>query len=156
MTAEANTARKAYMRRYRIRNRDRINAKQREWRANNPEKTKEYRKAYWERKARVGNIRLPWSAYGITPERRKELVEIAKSGEYANMVFAAVLQAAHLAAGHIVYSVTNGIPYDYLEFHESLGRCTLGRTDFYGARRLFFHYLDVALKDAHGTLPIAE
>ncbi len=39
---------------------------------------------------------------------------------------------------------------DFLEFHDRLVRCPLGRTDFYGARRLFFYYLDVALKERKG------
>ena len=150
MTAEAYEARKAYMRQYRSRNRDAINARQREWRAQNLDRVKEYQRKYWERKAGAGNIRLPWLAYGITPERRKELTEIAKSDEYADMVLDAALKADRQAAGHIALSVTKGISYDFLEFHDRLGRCPLGRTDFYGARRLFFYYLDVALKERKG------
>ena len=40
-----------YMKRYRQENRERINAKQREWNAKNPDKAKAYRVAYWEKKA---------------------------------------------------------------------------------------------------------
>lgn len=40
-----------YMRKYRQENRERINAKQREWNAKNPDKVKAYSTAYWERKA---------------------------------------------------------------------------------------------------------
>ena len=40
-----------YMRKYRQENRERINAKQREWNAKNPDKVKAYCAAYWERKA---------------------------------------------------------------------------------------------------------
>ena len=40
-----------YMRKYRQENRERINAKQREWNAKNPDKVKAYSAAYWERKA---------------------------------------------------------------------------------------------------------
>lgn len=39
-----------YMRKYREQNRERINAKQREWNAKNPDKVKAYNEAYWERK----------------------------------------------------------------------------------------------------------
>lgn len=98
----------------------------------------------------TSNIRLPWSAYGIGKERRRELMQIAKLDRYADMVLAAALKADRQAAGHIILSATRGIPYDYLEYHDRLGRCTLGRTDFYGARRLFFYYLDVALKEKLG------
>lgn len=92
------------------------------------------------------NIRLPWSAYGIGKKRMLELIQIAKLDKYADLVLAAAIKADRQAAGHIVLSVIRGIPYDYLEYHDRLGRCTLGRTDFYGARRLFFHYLDEALR----------
>ncbi len=93
------------------------------------------------------NIRLPWSAYGIDKERMLELIQIAKLDKYADLVLAASIKTDRLAAGHIVLSVTRSIPYDFLEYHDKLGRCSLCRTDFYGARRLFFHYLDIALKE---------
>lgn len=97
------------------------------------------------------NIRLPWSAYGIGKERMRELMQIAKMDEYADLVLAAAIKANRQAADHIILSVTRSIPFDFLEFHEKLGRCSLGRSDFYGVRRLFFHYLDVALKQLQGA-----
>ncbi len=99
------------------------------------------------RRSNARNIRLPWSAYGIDKERMLELIQIAKLDKYADLVLAAAIKTDRLAAGHIVLSVTRGIPYSYLEYHDKLGRCSLCRTDFYGARRLFFHYLDMALKE---------
>lgn len=111
----------------------------------------ETRKTY-ARKRRVRsnarNIRLPWSAYGISKDRKRELMQIAKMDEYADLVLTAAIKADRQAAGHIILSVTRSIPYDYLEYHDRLGRCSLGRTDFYGARRLFFHYLDMGLKNS--------
>lgn len=150
MTAAAREARRAYMREYRKENRERINARQREWRAKNHGKVKEYQMKYWEKKSASGNIRLPWSAYGITPERKKELIEIAKQEEYASLVLAAALKADRKAAGHIVLSVTKGLPYEYIEYHDRLGRCCVGKTNFYGLRRYFFHLLDVALRERVG------
>lgn len=147
MTQEAAEARRNYQREYRHRNRDRINSQRKRWREENRDKVREYNRNYWERRAGAGNIRLPWSAYGIGKERQQQLREIARSEEHADMVLAAALKADRQAAGHIILSVTRGIPYDYLEFHDRLGRCPLGRTDFYGARRLFFHYLDMELKE---------
>lgn len=99
------------------------------------------------RRSDARNIRLPWSAYGIDKERMLELIQIAKLDKYADLVLAAAIKTDRLAAGHIVLSVTRSIPYDFLEYHDKLGRCSLCRTDFYGARRLFFHYLDIALKE---------
>ena len=51
MTIEAQEARRNYKRQYRIKNRDKINAQQREWRANNPDKVREYQSRYWEKLA---------------------------------------------------------------------------------------------------------
>ncbi len=151
MTEEAREERRAYMRAYRSANRDRINTNRREWNAKNPEKRREHTQRYWAKRAGRRNVRASWGDYGITDERRLELKKIARSDEYAGMVFSAALAADRMAAGHIILSVTKKFSYEKLEFHERLGRCPLGRTDFYGTRRLFFHYLDMALKSSHET-----
>ena len=52
MTADASEARRLYKRKYRQKNREKINKQQREWRARNPDKVKEYQVRYWERAAR--------------------------------------------------------------------------------------------------------
>lgn len=147
MTMEAQEMQREYKRKYRDRNRDRINAQKRIWNARNRDRLKEYQRKYWEKKAETGNIRLPWSAYGITEERYNELLEVVRSGQYDVEVLTAAVRANRQAAGHIILSVMEGVSYEHLEFHERLGRCALGRTNFYGARRLFFHYLDCALKE---------
>ena len=103
-------------------------------------------------------MRLPWSAYGITEERYSELLEAVRSGQYDAEVLSAAIKADRAAAGHIILSVVDGLSYEKVEYNERLGRCTLGRTNFYGARRLFFHYLDCALKERqenNGTEEIA-
>ncbi|MDE7133015.1 MAG: hypothetical protein K2O65_14705 [Lachnospiraceae bacterium] len=148
LSAQAQEARRDYKRRYRIRNREKINLQQRMWRKKNPDKVKEYQAQYWERKAgKAGNIRASWKDYGITQERVDELVEIVRSGEYDNVALSAAHMADEKAAEHIILSVKKNLSYERLEYHDKLGRCPLGRTDFYGARRLFFHYLDCALKN---------
>lgn len=149
MTLEAVKARRDYKRQYRCDNRDRINAQQREWRAKNPDKVWEYQKRYWEKQAEKKNIRASWQDYGITKERLKGLQEIVKSGKYAQVVLDAAAKADKEAAAYIVLSVTMGLSYEHIEFSETLGRCPIGRTNFYGARRLFFHYLDCILKELH-------
>lgn len=148
MTSGARKAMREYYRSYRNRNREKINSRQRKWREEHPESVKESNTRYWTNVAkRESARRASWATFGITKERYMELREIARLNEYADLVLAAALKADTKAAGHILLSVTKGIPYDYLEFHERLGRCTLGRTDFYGCRRLFYHYLDVVLKE---------
>lgn len=52
MTLEAQEARRVYKREYRHKNREKINQKQREWRAANSEKVKVYQMRYWEKKAK--------------------------------------------------------------------------------------------------------
>ena len=100
------------------------------------------------------NIRATWADYGISPQRLDELTHIARSDEYAGIVLECALKADRKSAGHIILSVVEGLSYERVEFHGKLGRCSLGRSDFYGARRLFFHYLDCALKD--GEMMIQE
>ena len=50
ITDEAKMKRLEYQRAYRERNRERINAKHREWRKANPEKNIEYIQRYWNKK----------------------------------------------------------------------------------------------------------
>ncbi|MDE7416938.1 MAG: hypothetical protein K2N44_11705 [Lachnospiraceae bacterium] len=148
MSAEAIETRRAYQREYRRKNREKINSQRRNWRARNRDKVQQYNKEYWERRAeKAKNIRASWEDYGITPERLNELMEIVRSDECAKIVMECALKADRKSAGHIILSITKGLSYEHVEFHERLGRCPLGRTDFYGARRLFFHYLDCALRN---------
>lgn len=51
MSAEASEARRLYKRKYRAKNREKINRQQREWRARNPDKIQGYQAKYWERVA---------------------------------------------------------------------------------------------------------
>lgn len=147
LTLQAQEARRDYKRQYRAKNREKINRQQREWRADNGDKVRQYNKRYWERKAeKEKNIRASWQDYGITSDRLQELMEFVRSGEYDRLVLSAAHMADEKAAEHIILSVKKNLSYERLEYHDKLGRCPLGRTDFYGARRLFFHYLDCALK----------
>lgn len=50
MTEEAINARREYYRKYQQENRERLNAYQRQWRAKNADKVREYNKRYWEKK----------------------------------------------------------------------------------------------------------
>lgn len=56
-------------------------------------------------------------------------------------------EAAKAAAGeiypYIIKSVTNNLSYPFIEYDEKLGRIPIGKTEFYGYRRLFYHYLDI-------------
>ena len=149
MSAEAVEARRAYQREYRHRNRDKINSQRKNWRAENRDRVRQYNREYWERKAgKAKNIRASWEDYGITPKRLNELIGIVRSGLYDAVVLSAARKADESAAGHIIMSVKENASYEALEAKQAAGkieRIALGRSDFYGVRRLFFHYLDIAL-----------
>lgn len=51
LTEEAKAARRAYARKYREKNRERINAQHKKWRDSNPDKVKANAARYWERQA---------------------------------------------------------------------------------------------------------
>ena len=44
---------------------------------------------------------------------------------------------------YILKSVTNDLSYQFIEYDKKLGRIPVGKTEFYGYRRLFYHYLDL-------------
>lgn len=156
VSTEAAEEQRNYKRQYRAKNRERINAQQRKWRADNPTKVREYQKRYWESRAKKRNIRAGWEDYGLSRERRGELAQIVRSGEHAGLVLDAAMRADEKAAGHIILSVANRASYEHVEFDRRLGRCPAGRSDFYGMRRLFFHYLDCALKETETKNEIKE
>lgn len=151
LSAEASEARRNYQREYNARNRERINNQKKKWRANNQDKVQKHNRDYWERRAeKARNIRASWEDYGITPERLNELTQIVRSGVYDDVALSAARLADEKAAGHILLSVKENASYEALEAKRALGkidRVALGRTDFYGMRRLFFHYLDCAMKE---------
>lgn len=98
MTAEAVEARKIYQREYRRRNRDKINSQRKNWRAENRDRVRRYNRQYWERRAQSSkDTRASYEDYGITPERLRELMEIAKSEKHAGTVLDAALKADRLA-----------------------------------------------------------
>lgn len=149
MTTEEKT--RGYQHTYRLRHRDEINLRQRRWKAANPEKVKEYRRRYQERLSGRRNIRASWSDYGIDKTRLMELREIVRSDQHEEMVLTAANKANELAAAHIILATKENLSFESLEARCALNgieKVPLGRSDFYGTRRLFFHYLDILLKDS--------
>lgn len=157
LAVQAQEAQREYKRQYRDRNREKINRQQREWRAGHPEKVKQYQKRYWEKVAEntkgtrdTKDIRASWQDYGISKERYLELQEVVRSGRYDAVVRSAAYTANKDIADYLIKSVVECKSYDELQKKWDLGeieRMPFGRSNFYGIRRLFFHYLDLALKD---------
>lgn len=50
MNAIANKAKASYMKKWRAKNKDKVNGYLRKWRINNPHKVAEYQERYWEKK----------------------------------------------------------------------------------------------------------
>lgn len=89
---------------------------------------------------------MSWADYGIGKKRYIELQEAVRSGQHEEAVRSAAYAADKKIEEYLLKSVKENKSYDKLEFDSRLGRTCTGRSDFYSIRRLFFHYLDVALK----------
>lgn len=89
---------------------------------------------------------MSWNDYGIGKKRHAELQEVLRSGRYDELVHNAAYRADEKIAEYLLKSVKESKSYDKLEFDSKLGRICVGKSDFYSIRRLFFHCLDVALK----------
>ena len=59
------------------------------------------------------------------------------------MIEQAAVAASSEIYPYIIKSVTNDLSFQYIEYDEKLGRIPVGKTEFYGYRRLFYHYLDL-------------
>lgn len=59
------------------------------------------------------------------------------------MIEQAAVAASSEIYPYIIKSATNDLSFPYIEYDEKLGRIPVGKTEFYGYRRLFYHYLDL-------------
>lgn len=58
-----------------------------------------------------------------------------------------MIEQAAVAAGseiypYIIKSVTENLPYRFIEYDNKLGKIPMGKTEFYARKKLFFHILD--------------
>lgn len=89
---------------------------------------------------------ITYDNYGISKRRYKELRELCMSKKYNEDVRSAAYKANKDIAEYILLSVIKNKSYEGVEYTDGLGRIPCGRTDFYGYRRLFYHYFNEALK----------
>lgn len=89
---------------------------------------------------------VTWKDYGITKKRLKELKTMCCLPENAYQSCCAARRASEIISEYILLSVRENLSYDDLEYNSGLGRIPIGRTDFYGYRRLFYHYFDTLMK----------
>lgn len=93
-----------------------------------------------------GAPRLGFDAYSISRERYLELRNGCATGKYSPATLREACIGLEFIKPWILLSVTKNRSYDRIEYDLKLGRIPIGRTDFYGYRRLFYHNLDCLLR----------
>ncbi len=58
------------------------------------------------------------------------------------MIEQAAIAASLEIYPYILKSVTEGLPYRFIEYDNKYGKIPMGKTEFYARRKLFFHFLD--------------
>ena len=89
-----------------------------------------------------------WGKYDRLGDKsyRKSLYIMCRSGKYKDAVRRAAYQTNEDIAEYIIKSVTKNKSYEKVEFDLELGRICVGKTDFYGYRRYFFHLFDLEVR----------
>ena len=75
-----------------------------------------------------------------------ELRDNCASGKYSNKILHEACAEFQFIEQWILLSVTKNLSYDRLEYSE-LGRIPASRTSFYRYRKLFYHNLNILLKE---------
>ena len=94
-----------------------------------------------------GAPRLGFNAYNISRERYIELRSGCATGKYSRETLQGACAEFKFIEPWVILSVTKSKSYDLIEFDLELGRVPVGRSDFYGYRRRFYHNLDVMLRE---------
>ena len=113
-------------------------------------------KGNWSRTGYQGAPRLSFEAYNISRERYIELRDGCAAGKYSRETLLKACRGLEFIEPWILLSVTTSKSYDLIEFDCKLGRVPVGRSDFYGFRRKFYHNLDCLLKNKRRGSAIKE
>jgi hypothetical protein len=89
-----------------------------------------------------------WDDYKISKERYHELKGICQSGKHKQIISYCANKAEPFLSEYIILSVTKNLSYYSLDTVQGISPVMCCTTDFYGYRRLFYHYLDKTLKRA--------
>lgn len=98
--------------------------------------------------------RLGFDAYNISRERYLELRNGCASGKYCPETLSKACRGLEFIKTWIVLSVTENKSYDAMSVKwelREIERIPVGRSDFYGFRRKFYHNLDVILREECGA-----
>lgn len=101
----------------------------------------------WSRTENQRAPRLGFDAYNISRERYLELRNGCAVGKYSPETLRKACRGLEFIEPWILLSVTKSKSFDRIEFDFKLGRVPVGRSDFYGFRRKFYHNLDVILRE---------
>lgn len=94
------------------------------------------------------STRPSWEELGMSKERARELQNRCKAGIYPPETLSKACAEFKFIKPWILLSVTKGCSYDAMMIKWELGeleRAPIGRSDFYGFRRMFFKNLDCLL-----------
>lgn len=103
-----------------------------------------------------GAPRLGFDAYNISRERYIELRNGCAAGKYSRETLREACKKLEFIEPWIILSVTKSKSYDLIEFNAKLGRIPVGRSNFYGYRRRFYHNLDCLLRSEQENAPVKE
>lgn len=97
-----------------------------------------------------GAPRLGFNAYNISRERYIELRNGCASGKYSRETLSRACEGLEFVKSYILLSVTQNKSYDAFRVKwelKEMEQIPIGRSDFYGFRRKFYHNLDVILRE---------
>lgn len=89
----------------------------------------------------AGEGALPGGGAAGSPVERQAIENEAHARD-CRMVEEAAIRANPGIWKQLLKSVTQDLPYEYVEYDEESRRIMVGKTDFYAYRRLFYYYLD--------------
>lgn len=113
-------------------------------------------KSIWNGTENQSAPRLGFDAYDISRERYLELRNGCKEGKYRFEILQEACKEFEFIKPWILLSVTKSKSYDRIEYNLDLGRIPIGRSDFYGYRRKFYHNLDCLLKNEQGDWELVK
>ena len=93
---------------------------------------------------------VSYKEYNIEKNRYKKLRKMCTMEKYNDIVQRIAYETNKEIAEYIILSVREKISYDNFDlpkYQEKFGKIKIGRTDFYGYRRLFYHLFDQYLKN---------
>lgn len=90
----------------------------------------------------VANDGMPKGNYKQNTMEANAIRNVIYQGD-CEMIEQAAMAASSEIYPYIIKSVTNDLSFPFIEYDEKLGRIPIGKTEFYGYRRLFYHYLDL-------------